>query len=167
MNKQAATVVVIGLAAAASVPLTTYAIRVPMWAMFIAWASYAAAGGGAAGVRRSLPMTLIGVVAATAILAVAGQFGGGVAATAVCVAVGAGSLVAISGYGQLDFTPASFLGCATTVGLVTTSGRSVTSLPTLSNPVFLAIVAMGLGALVGYLTDRIVAGVRSRWAVSA
>jgi uncharacterized protein (DUF983 family) len=45
MSERIMTTLVIGLLAAGSVLLTNYWIHVPIWVVFVAWASFFAAGG--------------------------------------------------------------------------------------------------------------------------
>lgn len=163
MHERLIATVVVGFVAASSVLFTSYVVPVPIWALFLAWAAHAAAGGGAGGIRKSLPATLLGVAGASGILLVADSLGGSAIATAVCVTVGAGALVAIGEYKHLDFTPAAFVGCATTVAITTTSGHSIASLPFASNPAVIAVSAMILGAAYGYVADLITGRVQSRF----
>lgn len=161
MNERAAATLVIGVLGAASFLVTVYLVTVPIWALFIAWASFVAAGGGLIGVRRSLPMAIVGIISATATLLVAHAFGGGPWATALCIVFGAGVLVAIGRFNLFSFTPASFFGFASTVGIIGVTGRSIADAPSISHPVAIALIAMVLGTAFGYVAEQL-AGALSR-----
>ncbi|MCF6386182.1 DUF1097 domain-containing protein [Mycobacterium sp. MBM] len=161
MNERAAATLVVGVLGAASFLVTVYLVTVPIWALFIAWASFVAAGGGVAGVRRSLPMAIVGIASATATLLVAHGLGGGPWATALCIVFGAGGLVALGRFTLFDFTPASFFGFASTVGIIGVTGRSIADAPSISHPVAIAVTAMVLGTAFGFVAEQ-VAGALSR-----
>ncbi|MET0451103.1 MAG: DUF1097 domain-containing protein [Mycobacterium sp.] len=161
MNERAAATLVIGVLGAASFLVTIYVVTVPIWALFIAWASFVAAGGGVTGLRRSLPMAVLGIVSATATLLVAHALGGGPWATALCIVFGAGVLVAIGRFDVFSFTPASFFGFASTVGIIGATGRSITDAPSISHPAAIALMAMVLGTAFGFVAEQ-VAGASSR-----
>jgi len=155
MNQRVATTVTIGLLAAASFLVTVYLIKVPIWCLFIAWASYVAAGGGIGGARRSVLMGIVGILSATVSLTVAGWLGDTPVLTAVCLVFGAGVLVALSALPNLDFVPASFFGFASTVGVIAVTGRDVISSPILTAPPLIVLCAYLLGTAFGYVADRI------------
>lgn len=161
MNERAAATLVIGVLGAGSFLVTVYLVTVPIWALFLAWASLVAAGGGIAGVRRSLPMAIVGIVSATATLLVAHVFGGGPWVTALCIVFGAGVLVAIGRFELFAFTPASFVGFAATVGIIGVTGGSIADAPSISHPAAIALMAMMLGTAFGFVAEQ-VAGALSR-----
>lgn len=149
----------IGLLAAASFLFTVYLVEVPIWVLFIGWASYVAAGGGRTGVTRSLPMVLLGVLSAAATLSVAAAFGAGPAITALCLIVGAGVLVALGALPALSFTPGAFLGYASTVGVMAVSGREAVSWPIFSTPALVVAAALSIGTAFGFIADALISGV--------
>ncbi|WP_197376013.1 DUF1097 domain-containing protein [Mycolicibacterium baixiangningiae] len=166
MNERAAATLVIGVLGAASFLVTIYLVTVPIWALFIAWASFVAAGGGITGVRRSLPMAIVGILSATATLLVAHALGGGAWVTALCIVFGAGALVAIGRFELFAFTPASFFGFASTVGIIGVTGRSIAEVPSVSHPAAIALMAMVLGTAFGFVAEQL-AGALSRTASSS
>lgn len=155
MNERAATTLVVGILGAASFLVTIHLVTVPIWALFIAWASFVAAGGGITGVRRSLPMAMVGILSATVTLLVAHALGGGTWATALCIVFGAGVLVAIGRFDLFSFTPASFFGFASTVGIIGVTGRSIADAPSVSHPASVAVMAMVLGTAFGFLAEQL------------
>ncbi|MFN6548324.1 DUF1097 domain-containing protein [Mycolicibacterium nivoides] len=161
MNERAAATLAIGVLGAASFLVTVYLVTVPIWALFIAWASFVAAGGGVTGVRRSLPMAIVGILSATATLLVAHVLGAGPWATALCIVFGAGALVAIGRFELFSSTPASFFGFASTVGIIAVTGRSIADAPSVSHPAAIALMAMVLGTVFGYVAE-LLAGALSR-----
>jgi hypothetical protein len=155
MSERTASTMVIGLLAAASVLLTNYWIHVPIWVVFIAWASFFAAGGGLLGARSTLLMGGAGVLSATATLICATALGGSVWAVAACCIVGAGALVAIGHFSVFAFTPAGFLGFASTAGTLEATGRLVTDPLTFSHASVLVLVAFVVGIGFGIASEFI------------
>lgn len=154
MTERLTSAAVIGVLGAAAFLVTVYAVAVPIWALFVGWASLVAAGGGVGGVRRSLPMASVGIISATVTLTAAHALGGGPLVTALCIVFGAGVLVAIGHYDLFSFTPASFLGFASTVGIIAASGRSIADAPSLNHPAVTALVAVVLGTAFGFLAEQ-------------
>src|SRR3954468_23896794 len=130
MSERIISTLVIGLLAAASVLLTNYWIHIPIWVVFIAWASYFAAGGGYAGARSTLIMGIAGVLSATATLIAATALGGSPIAVAACCIAGGGVPVALGHFSIFSFTPAGFFGFASTAGTLAATGRLITDTPT-------------------------------------
>jgi hypothetical protein len=155
MSARIASTVVIGLLAGLSCLVTAYVVEVPIWVLFIAWASFFAAGGGTQGFVRSLTMNVAGIASAVASLAVIEALGGEPWAVALTVVFGAGILVAIGDLDLLSFTPAGFLGFASIVGTVSASGISVTAAITFDHPAVQVLVAMALGAVFGIVSEKL------------
>jgi hypothetical protein len=155
MSERIISTLVIGLLAAGSVLLTNYWVHVPIWVVFIAWASFFAAGGGYLGARSTLIMGTAGILSATATLLVATALGGSAVAVAVCCIAGAGVLVAIGRFPIFAFTPAGFFGFASTAGTLAATGRLITDTPTFSYPSVLVVVAFVVGTGFGLVSEFI------------
>ncbi|MGE0215848.1 DUF1097 domain-containing protein [Mycolicibacterium sp.] len=153
MSPRIASTVSIGLLAGLSCLVTAFVIKVPIWALFIAWAAVFAAGGGLDGARRSLTMNVLGIASATLTLMAIGALGGSPWAVAGCVVVGAGVLVLITSPGVLSFTPAGFFGFASIVATVSATGTAVTAGPSLAHPVVLVLGAVALGTGFGLASE--------------
>ena len=155
MTERITSTLVIGLLAAVSVLLTSYLIPVPIWVVFIAWASFFAAGGGYLGARSTLIMGFAGAASATATLIVASALGGAAWVVALCCIAGAGVLVAIGHFPFFAFTPAGFFGFASTAGTLEATGRLVTDPPTFSHPSLLVLGAFIVGTGFGIASEVI------------
>ncbi|WP_193044652.1 DUF1097 domain-containing protein [Mycolicibacterium baixiangningiae] len=153
MSARIASTVSIGLLAGLSCLLTGFAVEVPIWALFIAWAAFFAAGGGLAGAKRSLLMNVIGVASASATVLAIGALGGSTWAVAGCVVVGAGVLVLVTNGGLLSFTPAGFFGFASLVGTIDATGSAIADPVTMSHPVVLVVGAILLGTAFGIVSE--------------
>lgn len=153
MSQRLVSTVVIGLLAAVSVLFTTYVLAVPIWVVFIAWASFFAAGGGGLGARSTLAMGAAGILSATATLITATALGGSVWAVAGCCIVGAGALVAIGQIPLFSFTPGGFLGFASTAGTIAATQSSITDPVGFAHPSVLVAVAFVVGVAFGLISE--------------
>src|SRR3954470_10333899 len=88
MRAKDALSVSIGVLGALAVVLTETAVKVPVWVLFIAWASFFVLGGGPNGFVRSLAANIAGIVIATATLLVIAAVDGGTAIAAIAVGLG-------------------------------------------------------------------------------
>ena len=77
----------------------------PIWVVFLAWASFFFVGGGIAGWVRSVSSNLVGVVIASASLYAAHLMGGSLLVTAIAVGVGSAVMVQASWVPLLSTTP--------------------------------------------------------------
>jgi hypothetical protein len=155
MPARTASALTIGVLAALACLLTALLIPVPVWVIFVAWASFFAAGGGAQGLARSVVMNLIGAAIAILCLLVITAAGGAVWSVAVSVGVGAAILVVLGAVPLLSSTPAGFLGFAATFGVFSSGTVAVTAPFSISHPVVLIVGALLLGALFGILSEKI------------
>lgn len=153
MSPRIASTVSIGLLAGLSCLLTGFLVPVPIWVLFIAWASFFAAGGGLDGAARSLVMNALGVASATATMLAITALGGSTWAVAGCVVIGAGILVFITREGLVSFTPAGFFGFASVVGTIAATGTAITAPVNLSHPVVLVVGAIVLGTAFGFASE--------------
>jgi hypothetical protein len=155
----------IGVLGAVAVVLTGALVLVPVWVVFIAWASFFILGGGRQALLRSplCNLTGVGIAAVTLLVAQSLQFG--LLLTAVAVGLGSAAMVQASRAGLLAAIPAIVWGFASTVGTVAVTGREVTA-ASLGNPVLMAAVAVVLGALFGIASEQLAALLSTRTAPS-
>ena len=142
----------IGVLGGLAVAFTAEVVTVPIWVVFLAWASFFFVGGGVAGWVKSVSSNLVGVAIATASLYAAHLMGGSLLVTAVAVGVGSALMVQASWVALLSTTPAVVVGFASTVSTVAVRGHDVTE-STISHPGLVAAVACVLGASFGLLSE--------------
>ncbi|MBS1691552.1 MAG: DUF1097 domain-containing protein [Actinobacteria bacterium] len=167
MSQRVVSTVVVGLLAAVSVVFTAYVVIVPIWVVFIAWACFFAAGGGGQGARSTLVMGAAGIISATLTLIAGAALGGSVWAVAACCIVGAGALVAIGHFPLLSFTPAGFLGFASTAGTIAATQSSITDPVAFTHPSVLVGVAFVVGVAFGLTSEYLPAKLTPARSISA
>ena len=152
MDSRSALTLSIGVLGGVAVAFTATVITVPIWVVFLAWASFFFVGGGPAGWIRSVLSNLVGVAIACASLYAAYLLGGGLTLTAVAVGVGSALMVQASWIGMLSTTPAVVVGFASTVSTVAGTGQLVTA-TSISHPGLVAAMACVLGATFGIASE--------------
>lgn len=160
MDSRSALTLSIGVLGGLAVALTAEVITVPIWVVFLTWASFFFVGGGVAGWVRSLSSNLGGVVIASASLYAAHLMGGSLWVTALAVGVGSAVMVQASWVPLLATTPAVVVGFASTVSTVAGTGNTIT-VTTISHPGLVAATACVVGATFGLLSEYL-AGVLTR-----
>jgi hypothetical protein len=144
----------IGVLGGLAVALTAEVITVPIWVVFLTWASFFFVGGGVSGWVRSLSSNIVGVIIASASLYAAHLMGGGLCATAFAVGVGSAVMVQASWVPLFSTTPAVVVGFASTVSTVAGTGNDIT-VTTISHPGLVAAMACLLGASFGLLSEYV------------
>jgi Protein of unknown function (DUF1097) len=152
MDSRTALTLSIGVLGGLAVAMTETVITVPIWVVFLAWASFFFVGGGVAGWVRSVASNLVGVVIASASLYAAYLMGGSLLVTAIAVGVGSAVMVQASWVSLLSITPAVVVGFASTVSTVAGTGNNIT-VTTISHPGMVAAVACVLGASFGLVSE--------------
>jgi hypothetical protein len=152
MDSRTALTLSIGVLGGLAVALTATVITVPIWVVFLAWASFFFVGGGISGWVRSVASNLVGVAIASASLYGAYLMGGSLLVTAIAVGVGSAVMVQASWTSLLSTTPAVVVGFASTVSTVAGTGSDIT-VTTISHPGLVAAVACVLGASFGLLSE--------------
>jgi hypothetical protein len=127
----------------------------PVWAGIVAWGCFFAAGGKTTGLSKTIAANLSGVVWAFLALYAAKSLGGSVPILAVCVGVAAFFMVLQAKIPALSFIPGAFLGAATAVSVVVGAGA------TFPHPWIKTVIALIVGALLGYLSEML-AGAMTR-----
>ncbi|MFH7242506.1 MAG: DUF1097 domain-containing protein [Spirulina sp.] len=153
MKQSEALSISIGVLGGVDVFLTATVIPVPVWVTFTAWASFFIVGGGVRGFTKSVSCNITGIIIAALSLLAIDLIGPSPLVAAICVGIGSAGMVQAS---KLPFThgitPAIVWGFSQTVGTVAVTGLSVTA-PLPNNPVLIAIAAMILGNIFGYLSE--------------
>lgn len=152
MDSRTSLTLSIGVLGGLAVALTATIITVPIWVVFLAWASFFFVGGGIGGWVRSVASNLVGVVIASASLYAAHLMGGSLLVTAIAVGVGSAVMVQASWVSLLSTTPAVVVGFASTVSTVAGTGSAIT-VTTISHPGLVAALACVLGASFGLLSE--------------
>jgi hypothetical protein len=155
-------VVSIGVLAGVAVVFTAYVVTVPVWALFIGWASYFAAGGGRSGFLKSLCAAAAGVVSAAFTLLVTSSVASNAWLVGLAVIFGAGVLVVLAEYDWSAYTPSAFLGFASTVAVGAATGHAIDDW-SISNPALVTLSAFILGGGFGLICEmgtRVLSGRR-------
>jgi hypothetical protein len=155
MSDRNALTLSIGFFGAVAVWLTAELVTVPVWVVFIAWASFAVVGGGVGGLIRSAACNLTGMLIGAACLLLAQLAHGNSWLTGATVGLGSALMVAVSRIGLLSAVPAIVWGFASMVGTAAVTGRAVTYTASAGNPVLLAATAVLLGAGFGFCAERL------------
>jgi hypothetical protein len=166
MDSRSALTLSIGILGGVAVAVTATVITVPIWVVFLAWASFFFVGGGVAGWVRSVASNLVGVVIASASLYAAHLMGGSLLVTAIAVGVGSAVMVQASWASLLSTTPAVVVGFASTVSTVAGTANDIT-VTTISHPGLVAAVACILGASFGLLSEYAATAMTKSAAASA
>ncbi|WP_197377270.1 DUF1097 domain-containing protein [Mycolicibacterium baixiangningiae] len=155
MSDKNALTLSIGFLGAVAVWLTAEIVQVPVWVVFIAWASFFILGGGMRGLTQSAASNLTGIVIASLCLLVTQQAGFGVWMTGVVVGVGSALMVAVSRVPILTAIPAIVWGFASTVGTSAVTGREIIYTDSIGNPVLMVVTAMLLGGIFGLASEAL------------
>jgi len=154
MRSKDALSVSIGVLGGVATLLTATVFTIPVWVVFIAWASFFIVGGGTAGFVKSVASNLTGIAIASLTLLVIAGAGGGAVVAAIAVGVGSAAMVQASKVGLLSTIPAIVWGFASTVGTVAATGNEITT-ASISNPALIAATAMIVGASFGIVSEML------------
>ncbi|CAN7695054.1 DUF1097 domain-containing protein [Phyllobacterium sp. LjRoot231] len=147
-----ASMISLGFLGAVDTYLTATAFPVPVWVTFIAWASFFACGGGQQGLVKSVVSNWTGIIIASITLLVI-QFGPAYPITAaICVGLGTSAMIAVSAIPILNFPPAIVFGFASLVGTSAATDTTIVT-PGMTHPTLVAMAAMLLGGLFGYVSE--------------
>ncbi len=143
----------IGVLGAVAVWLTAFVVQVPVWVVFIAWASFFILGGGPKGLLQSFASNVTGIAIASLCLLVAQQADLGPWLTGVVVGIGSALMVAVSRISLLTAIPAIVWGFASTVGTTAVTGREMLYSDSIGHPVLIVVTAMLLGGFFGVASE--------------
>jgi Protein of unknown function (DUF1097) len=129
----------------------------PVWAGIVAWGCFFAAGGKTTGLTKTIASNLSGVVWAFLALEGARRFGNGaLPVLSLMVGLAAFFMVLQAKIPLLSFIPGSFLGAATAVSVVVGAGT------TFPHPWVKTIVALVVGAVLGYVSEMLAGSIGGR-----
>ncbi|MHA3024289.1 DUF1097 domain-containing protein [Mycobacterium sp. BMJ-28] len=163
MSKATALSVSVGILGALSTWLTATVWLLPVWVLFLAWASFFFVGSGSSGLVKSVACNWAGILIATGtLLAVSATS----SAILLAVAVGIGSLtmVQVSRLPWLSATPAIVFGFAMTVGTIAATGNGILTAG-VSNPALIAAVTSLVGAAFGIASEWGASVIAKWWGV--
>ena len=164
MDSRTALTLSIGVLGGLAVAFTADVITVPIWVVFLAWASFFFVGGGPRGWVRSVSSNIVGVVIASASLYAAYLMGGALLVTAIAVGVGSAVMVQASRVPLLATTPAVVVGFASTVSTVFGTRQDIT-VTTISHPGLVAAVACVVGATFGLASEYLATAMTRKAAI--
>jgi hypothetical protein len=127
-----------------------------IWAAFIAWGCYYHSGGKESGLQSTIVCAAAGAVIAGITLKVGGLSIGlpEVMWTAICVGLGVAAMVLLANVPVFASIPAQVYGFASTIAYAVMKGGSVTA-ASMENPVVVIILSMVIGAIFGYVSEKI------------
>ncbi|HET7851887.1 MAG TPA: DUF1097 domain-containing protein [Methyloceanibacter sp.] len=127
-----------------------------IWAAFIAWGCYYHSGGKESGLQSTIICTAVGAVVGGITLKLAGMSIGlpETMWTAMCVGLGVAAMVLLANVPMFASIPAQVYGFASVVAYAMLKGGSVTE-ASMANPVVVIILSMILGAVFGYVSEKV------------
>lgn len=128
----------------------------PVWAGIIAWGCFFAAGGKTTGLTKTIASNLSGVFWAFLALEASRRFGGDLPVLSLLVGLAALFMVLQAKIPALSFIPGAFLGAATAVSVVVGAGT------TFPHPWIKTVIALVVGALLGYVSELLAGAIGGR-----
>lgn len=133
-----------------------------IWAVFIAWGSFYSAGGGENGLKTAIIGAIWGSLLATLALIAIPHVGGGVLGTAAVVGVTVALMILGAHVPLLASIPSAVYGYAATVAFALLKGGADPLVPDITiNPFLNIVVSMVIGAIFGYVSEKIAKSVAS------
>lgn len=154
MKPKEAYTVSIGVLAVVDTYLTATVLPVPVWVTFIAWASFFIVGAGNKGLVQSVASNLTGLAISSATLLAIAMAPGTPLMAAILVGIGSAAMVQASKATLLSILPAIVWGFASTVGTTVATGKPITTAG-IDNPALVAATALVVGALFGWVSERL------------
>lgn len=134
-----------------------------IWAAFIAWGCFFHCGGKEQGLQSAILCNAAGAVIAGITLIVATKTGmadklGLPIWAGICVGVGVAAMVLLANMPLFATIPAQVYGFASVAAytLMTADGAANLTAPSLANPVVVVILSMIVGAVFGYVSEKLV-----------
>lgn len=129
----------------------------PVWVGILAWGCFFAAGGKTTGLTKTIAANLSGVVWAFLALEGARRFGNGaLPVLSLMVGLAAFFMVLQAKVSALSFIPGAFIGAAAAVSVVVGAGT------TFPHPWVKTIVALVVGAILGYVSEMLAGSIGGR-----
>ncbi|WP_163887900.1 DUF1097 domain-containing protein [Mycolicibacterium hippocampi] len=151
MSKATALSISVGVLGMVSTLMTATVWNLPVWVLFLAWASFFFVGSGTSGLAKSVACNWAGIAIATCTL-LAVQNATGALWLSIAVGLGSFAMVQASRLAWISATPAIVFGFAMTVGTIAATGHSITETG-VSNPALIAAVTALVGALFGVVSE--------------
>lgn len=151
MTKATALSISVGVFGALSTWLTAAVWHLPVWVLFLAWASFFFVGSGLSGFVTSIACNWTGILIATCTLLAVNATASAVL-LAIAVGVGSFAMVQVSRLSWVSATPAIVFGFAMTVGTIAASGNPITTAG-ISNPAVIAATTALVGATFGIASE--------------
>jgi Protein of unknown function (DUF1097) len=131
-----------------------------IWAAFIAWGCFFHCGGKEQGLQSAILNNAAGaVIGGLTLLAAGAAIGGSLPAAvwpAICVGIGVAAMVLLANVPVFAVIPAQVYGFASVVAytLMKDAGGSLTA-ASMENPVVVIILSMIIGAVFGYVSEKV------------
>jgi hypothetical protein len=151
MSKVTALSISVGVFGLLSTLMTATIWPLPVWVLFLAWASFFFIGGGWTGLVKSVACNWTGILIATATLLSVHTMSGGIWLS-VAVGVGSFAMVQASRLPWISAAPAIVFGFAMTVGTMAATGNPITAAG-LSHPALVAAITALVGAGFGLASE--------------
>ncbi|TRW77281.1 DUF1097 domain-containing protein [Mycolicibacterium sp. 018/SC-01/001] len=151
MSKITALSISVGILGMVSTLITATVWPLPVWVLFLAWASFFFVGSGVPGLLKSVACNWAGIVIATATL-LSVQASGSAVLLSIAVGVGSLVMVQVSRLPWLSATPAIVFGFAMTVGTIAATGKGITTAG-FDHPALTAAVTAAVGACFGLASE--------------
>ncbi|MGB8339050.1 MAG: DUF1097 domain-containing protein [Burkholderiales bacterium] len=119
------------------------ALGLTVWVGVIGWATFYAAGGGIAGLKKGLACNVAGALLAALSAWLAGMIGGGLITLCIVLAIAVFVMCVMAKVDLLSFIPGSFLGAASFFG---TGGK-------LDSTLVMVLVSLLCGLVLGYISE--------------
>ena len=133
-----------------------------IWAAFIAWGCFFHCGGKEHGLQSAILNNAAGAIIAGITLYVATRTGMGDKLglpiwAAICVGIGVAAMVLLANVAMFSVIPAQVYGFASVVALTLmgTDGPANLTAASLANPVIVIILSMIVGAVFGYVSEKL------------
>jgi uncharacterized protein DUF1097 len=151
MSKVTALSISVGVFGLLSTLMTATIWPLPVWVLFLAWASFFFVGGGWTGLVKSVACNWTGILIATATLLSVHTMSGAIWLS-VAVGVGSFAMVQASRLPWISAAPAIVFGFAMTVGTMAATGNPITAAG-LSHPALVAAITALVGAGFGLASE--------------
>ncbi|CAM3520103.1 DUF1097 domain-containing protein [Mycobacterium frederiksbergense] len=151
MSKLTALSLSVGVFGMLSTLMTATVWPLPVWVLFLAWASFFFVGSGLTGFVKSVACNWTGIVIATATL-LSVQATGSALWLSIAVGVGSLAMVQASRLPWISATPAIVFGFAMTVGTIAATGNGITTTG-IGHPALVAAVTAFVGAGFGVASE--------------
>ena len=140
-------------------PLAPLGLQI--WAAFIGWGSFYHCGGGEGGLKNAIVGGIWGALCAAAAFVLMPMVGMGTVGAAICVGVAVAVMILGAHLPLLSAIPAAVYGFASTAAMALLKGGSVTSPDLTSNPLVVVAASLAIGAVFGYVSEKIAKSVAS------